>query len=764
MIVTTPIKVELSTHHIVFTPSEEEIVAGGPPDMAVTVTNLSQVFASFQVALHIEGQTPNDTGEWYRVEPNVGAKKPSGDHTTFYISLTKAPIPAYGTTIPAQLTVSSAELSDVDVSQPLYIQILRPSKTLRVYLPLQDLQVTPGNRLRIPILVYNLNPTPRQINVRLQGLELDWLPDAFEQSVWIEAGGSAETEFWCAPAPIPKNLQQIRPFTVEATDSEGNSASIGNRLEILPFGYTEVTVVEAKQIVPHKSLWWSFERQQTARYTFLIQNCSNVFQTILLQPGPSGLKSDDDVAPSQVTVAAAAAVEQTLTIKTHRPYVGWTQTRQIEVWPQLTYADSAEAVANVNVKPASQLLTLKLRPVIPGWLQLLLLLLGGLGLGWLWLLSPRPLHRDPVNSVVLMSNGDTVASGSRDQTLRRWQVLHGAWLPDVRRLKFRKKIETDNHSFQSAIRVIEPLPAGNKQIAVGLENGGIQLWKVDPPEYIPSFLDGVRLDKVFDLAFTQNSRYLFSGHGSGRVHQWDMERQTNLVKPLYLGVTISSLDVIERVSGGSWVAIATQFNRLVLWDWQRSRAYDIRYTWPMEEDHAPAIPPVISSNSYLTSLDVADGGTRMVTADSVGFITLWNVNTLIQCAQTSTQRSPLADETEKSGHELFIATCKEAKLLQWPQNFDGQAVRGVAMTADGCYVASTGDNGHIDLWRINNNNQLDHFKLARIPKRSLNSVDIHLTTNDGEHPNPNDIVLVAADTAEHRVQLFRKALSPNPCQ
>lgn len=762
MIVTTPIKVELSTHHIVYTPSDEgdRATANPAPDLAVTVTNLSQVFASFQVALHVEGQTPNNTGEWYRVEPNVGAKKPPGDRTTFYISLTNAPIPAYGTTIPVKLTIFSAELSDTEVSQPLYIQILRPAKTLKVYVPLQDLQVTPGSRLRIPVLVYNLNPTPRHVTVRLQGLELDWLPEAFEKSVWIEAGGSTETDFWCAPAPVPGNLHQVRPFTIEATDSDGNVTSIGNRLEILPFGHTQVSALKADQILPNGRSW---QREQIARYPFQIYNCSNVSQTVVLQP--RRLQDTDRVAPGAVAVSPDEFVDYEFTLETRRPLLGWSRMRQLEVWPQLTYADSAEAIANVNVQPASQSLTLTLRPVVPGWLQLLLLLLGCLGLGWLWLLSPRPLHQGPVSSLALISNGDTVVSGSRDQTLRRWQVSHGRWLPNVRRLRFRQKIETDDFPFQSAIRVIEPLPAQNKQIAVGLENGDIQLWNVDPPEYVPSFLDGVTVrNKVFDLAFTQNSRYLFSGHGSGQIYQWERATGEQNVRPLFLATPVSSLDVIERMSGGSWVAIAAQFNRLVLWDWQRQRAYDIRYTWFNDSENAPAILPVTSSNSYLTAVDVADGGSRMVTADSVGFITLWDVDTLIQCATAATQPSPFADATEKSGQELFVTDCQQAVLHQWSQNSAGLAVRDVAITANGCYIASTGDSGHINLWQFDNKKQLNPFDLDAFPKHSLNTVDIHLTTNDGERPNKNDIVLVAADTADHRVQLYRKALSPNRCQ
>ena len=353
MIATTPIKVELSTQHIVFTPNEEGEIVGTSSDVAVTVTYLSHVFASFQVALHVEGQTSNDTGEWYRVEPNMGAKKPPGDRTMFYISLTKAPIPAYGTPIPVKLTVFSAELSDAEISQPVYVKILRPSKTLKVYLPLQDLQVTPGSRLRIPVLVYNLNPTPRKIDVRLQGLELDWLPEGFEQSLWIEAGGSAETEFWCAPAPVSSSLQQIRQFTIEATDGEGNSASIGNRLEILPYGHTKVIAIDPEQVLPQTPPRWSFERQQIAHWVFQLQNNSNVGQTIGLEPKPQGLTAADRVEPSQSSITPGESVQQPFVMETQRPYLGWTQTRHIEVWPQLTYADSAETIANVNVQPAS---------------------------------------------------------------------------------------------------------------------------------------------------------------------------------------------------------------------------------------------------------------------------------------------------------------------------------------------------------------------------------------------------------------------------
>ena len=778
MLKTNLVTVELSTQHIIFTPSDAQDFARegdiSAPDLEITVVNTSQRFASFQLALYAQGQRQHTDTQWYQVEPNVCAKKPPGDRTTFFVNLLKAPIPAYDSTVPVTLEILSAELAELAVTETIYVQILRPHKTLRVYLPVQDLSVYPGSRLRIPVLLYNLEPQPREIDLRLKGADLDWFPDGIEQTLVIEAGNSREVSYWCAPAAIPQNLHGMRTITVEATDRDGNSASAGSYLEILPFGQTRFEVPAPQQTIPAQPHRWQ-TRAETAIFPCSLHNQSNLDQHIELQVEPQA-QQPDQAESNNLTLAPGEHTDTTLAIHTNRPWLGWTRTRFFEAIPRLRYIGSGEIITALTPQPASQMLTLKVKPVVPFWVQLLTATVGLLGLWWLWLLSPRAVHTAPVNSVVLLANGDTVVSGSRDQTVRRWQVSRAAWLPDVRRLREIGQLAEPNRpetQFDRAIRVVEQQPANVKRVAVGLDSGEVQLWAIDPPRQLDSFFEKSKLDRVFDVAFTQDSRQLFTGHGSGTVRQWSVDSgQPSVPKKLYLSYpkampaagqppdrsvssAITALDVIEPPGQSGLVAIAGQFNRLALWNWETRQAYDIVYEWT---DPEADILPVTSRHSYLTSLDVADDAALMATADSVGFITLWDVAVLRDCLNTA-KLTPDRATIGEFGNRFFIVDCSSAQIDQWQAGRQGSAIRSVALTDNGCYLASTGDSGRISLWPIaatGERHRASPIGLASFPNTSLNSIDIHLTTDN--------VVLVATDTPGQQLQVYRKQLNSHGCQ
>ncbi|WP_017302642.1 hypothetical protein [Nodosilinea nodulosa] len=150
-------KVELSTKQIVFSPGDGHDFARdkdvADPDLTVTVVNTTEHFVSFHLELEAEGQPPPSPATWYTVEPNVCTKKTPGDRTRFHVNLLKAPLPAYGTTLPLQIKIFSTELADLEAVETIYLKILRPTKDLRVFFSLQDLSVYPGSRLKIPVLV-----------------------------------------------------------------------------------------------------------------------------------------------------------------------------------------------------------------------------------------------------------------------------------------------------------------------------------------------------------------------------------------------------------------------------------------------------------------------------------------------------------------------------------------------------------------------------------------------------------------------------------
>lgn len=771
------VKIELSTRQIVFTPSEHfdprdhqalsRAEDGTLPDLEVTVTNTSNRFASFQVALHAEGQTSSDTGQWYQVEPTASAKKPPGAQTTFYIKLLKAPVPGYDTTLPLTLTVFSAEQATLTATETVYLRILRPNKSLKVYFPVKNLRVHPGTKLQIPVLVYNLAPVSRKINLQLRGDEPveNWFPEGIKQSLQLESGCFVEAQFWCVPPCDPQSLRGMYDIEVEASDrneADSYNDSAKHELEVLPFGQLKVNVteIESGELTEKRSLWRPRTSINFFRWDF--ENKSNLQQHIYLQAHESSHDRVELRSATEPILAPGEYAETTLDVESKRPWLGWVRTHFVEIFPDLRRPDSGEPISEVTVQPASCMLTLKVAPIIPMWLQILVGLFGVLGIWSLWLLLPAAKHTAAVNSTVLMASGDTVVSGSRDQTLLRWQVDRAAWLPDVRRLKYLGEMG----NFSKAIRVVEPLPNRLKEVAIGLENGEIQLWKIDPPEEIELQWEQSLPNRVFDLAFTQDSRYLFSAHGSGEVNILDVDNRKLANRKLFIGEggissSISAIDVVEQPGENSLVAIAAQYNRFILWDWENDIPYEVLYE---QSEQSSKFSPVVSQNSYLTSVEVSDNGKFIVTADSTGLIKTWNTNKLRECMpdEGSTRFHQLLAKSKKR----FISidsnddNCRDVQISQWSAGLQGSAIRGVSLTNNGCYLASTGDDGRINLWRLNEDGELNSTSplknVITFKGESLNSVDIHLTSDN--------VVLVAADTMGHRVQLYREKMGDHDCQ
>lgn len=200
---------------------------------------------------------------------------------------------------------------------------------------------------------------------------------------------------------------------------------------------------------------------------------------------------------------------------------------------------------------------------------------------------------------------------------------------------------------------------------------------------------------------------------------------------------------------------------------QPAIAYDIPYSYPSPEGADETIQPVTSRNSYLTSVAFADQNLKlMATADNRGFITLWNLPQLRACRSAAKPNPRLA--TDPYGNQLTLirsADCppETTILAQWQAASEGSAIREVALDKSGCYLASTGDDGHISLWPLTPEGKLaadsprqDRITVANFPNQPLNSVDIHLTQGN--------VLLIAADTPGHRVQLYRQRVPNYGCQ
>lgn len=778
-------KIEVSKKRLKFIP-------GNRPDFSiaersvesefdVTVINASDKFASFQIELLAEGTDPTSALKWYTVEPEICAKKPPGARTTFHVSIIKAPIPAYDTTINLGVRVFSVEYEALFATENVQLLITRPLKSLKVYLPFQDLEVYPedglegvspgklkvhpGSRIKILALVYNLSPDFVTVNLELEGLNPDWFPEGTQQTIQIDAGGAIETEFWCNPPQSSESRSRIYDFNLKATDQKGNQVTETGRVEVLPSGAVNFTCLHHQQTVPAKVGIFIDQRSNTATYKLEFENESNLPQRINLNIEPSNNGRSEWTVSNDLKLDPDEKGEMKLAIATHRPWLGRSRQLFFEVFPSLSNPNSGETTAQIAVKPTSQLLELKVRPIIPFLLQLGCgaFILALLSLLW-WLIPPTAHHTAPVNSVRLIANEETVVSGSSDKTIRRWQVNNNPWTIDIRRLRYNGIIAEDA---QRAVRVIRQRPAQVAQIAAGLENGEIQLWQISPPSAEPIAVIFERNDRVFDLDFTEDSKYLFSGHGSGMVRQWDLNASNRSpVNELYPNqpFAISALSVSEKPGEPTLVAIAGQFNRLVLWDWAGKVAYNVNTEInSTNTSQSSTFNPVISKNSYINSLAIANSTSNsddislMATADNQGVITLWDLDQLRQCIYDSGNIS--STPRDQSYNHLVNVTCDDAQIDQWQAGQNGEAVRSVDLSDNGCFLASTGDDGRVMLWTLKQDgkrNRSQGIVLASFPNARLNTVDIQQIQND--------TVLVASDAPNNQVRLYRKQVSSNGCQ
>jgi WD40 repeat protein len=342
----------------------------------------------------------------------------------------------------------------------------------------------------------------------------------------------------------------------------------------------------------------------------------------------------------------------------------------------------------------------------------------------------------------------------------RWQVDNDSWLPMIRRLKYEHPVT--QALLGKAVRVIRLSPIDNNVIAAGLENGEIQLLDVLGNQVRePLFQDN---DRVFDLNFTPDARYLFSGHGSSRVRQWDLK--SNRKQPFSIITTnfaITSL-AVSQVPSDPFVMIAGRFNQLRLWNWEQQMVYTVPYSVDAASESRRVFQPVFGQNHYIESVAIAN--TILATADNQGYITVWNWQqrrcTAPQEEKAIKAQTIIATEADGSQTPQRLGECIMPIVDQWADGHGGKPVRSVAITPDGLYLASVGDDGQVKLWFLDHGKRSVNWKngkvLQQFPGSRLRSVDLRDSKNSGGY------IFVTSDAPNNQVRLYREPMNAHASQ
>jgi WD40 repeat protein len=673
----------------------------------VIVINDSNQFASFQIDIIPSGIDAQDVNyEWFTVSPDVSVKIPPGDLVEFVVSIIETPISGFTGIMNITVRVFSIELREENRA---VMRIILEEGAGRSHLdldaPFYKIQAPPLEDIEIPILIGN--PSKQNTNVTLTCLDLpdSWLPKGNIQQFPLKPGAKFKITFLCRPPFDHEAISQLYNFTIAVSHTNGSPSESQCTLEVLPKGSLEFLCSPKKQTIPANrtwTSWWKFWESSPAIFTLIADNASNLPQKIDFEI--ENVQTSDysdfsfEISPNDATVEPFSKTELILEINKSRSW--FAKVQKLYLFVKANWQDP-----RVNTVDEIQAVEVVIKPVIPIILVVLLTLLMLIPTWWLSWLNPNnpfPPHKGAVTSVQFDGTGTYGISSSNDRTMRKWDVdgFHLPW------------VNQDLGSIgeaQKAIRVVRFRPVNNDLVAAGLENGEIQIWDAHNISKSPlATFSNQSDDRVFDLAYTLDSRTLFSGHGSGTVLRWDLQNlftnpptQPSQIKKFDFAVT--SIALVGK--DDSTLAIAGRYNQLVLWNWVKDTVKVIPYPKLGKQEEKGG------QDDYIQSLSATDRKRSLLaTGDNQGYMSVWDLKTCLQ----SNRPCEMLDGWESAHH--------------------GKPVRSVAFSDEGCYLASGGDDKEVKLWMLTGNGKrVSSFingKTLEVRPSNVTAVDIHLTNKD----------------------------------
>lgn len=736
------IDASLSTNNLTFRPGSVAV------SFEVTVFNVSELFAAFQIEVVAAGANRNPKNRWYKLSPEVSAAKPPGSSTVFQIVIIDTPLPGFVGAVNLTVCIFSPQLrQERKFIVRLTIEPGTGRSLLQVILPVQQFQVYPRNLIAIPVQVRNLSPHPSEVVLQLTRLNPSWIINSTERRLFVDPGSVAETSFQCQPPVATQALSQIYPFTLIATSQDNFTVQADGTLDVLPVGFVEFSTKNPKRTIPMKGGWFPNWKSSVATFDLLLKNTSNLQQQVNLQvQGSQQRRWKYKVIPENADLRLGETTNVLLETTVKRHWLGLGKTLRLEVKTLL----SDQRLGSTT--PATQPLELQIRPIVPLWLSLAVLAI--LAVILLLLFKPEPIaHTATVNT--LSVKGSTAVSGADDCTIRRWKILGDRLQPqdelsmddleelkqkEIRPLTCRKPIEPKGvlAIADEPVVALQVLPDESNRVAIGLLKGGIELRDLGTGEWIQNVTEGeqevtIKTDRLYAMAVTEQANYLFSGYASGKIRVWrrsginkQFEFAKSLAVPSRLQYVIQALALSPDESQ---LVAAGEKNSLIVWErswWQQVQA----------QNHANKL--VLSdklnsnrqNNTYFDVAFLPNNSNLFATADSGGFITIWDLN---QCQAIKNSSVNTTNDlgfainsnlTVKELNQPATYQCQERDRWQ----ASSQAIRSIdfSLSQDGrLLLASAGNQGQVVLWTLTSEGELVDRQATVTNEKIYQSPDKH---------------------------------------